>query len=106
MGQAPRITRTITTACRHDAHNGREHARILCGLAAGIATGLFVGEWALVLKPIADGFVKLLQMTVLPYMTVSAISGLGASAGRPSARPLRTAQPARCLAGTVARVRH
>lgn len=51
--------------------------RILVGLAAGIAVGLFLGEQALALKWAADGFVKLLQMTVLPYVTVSIVGSLG-----------------------------
>jgi len=51
--------------------------RILVGLALGIATGLFLGEQAAWLQPLADGYVKLLQMTVLPVITVSIISGLG-----------------------------
>jgi Na+/H+-dicarboxylate symporter/ABC-type amino acid transport substrate-binding protein len=51
--------------------------RILAGLALGIATGLFLGERAAWLQPLADGYVKLLQMTVLPVITVSIISGLG-----------------------------
>ena len=51
--------------------------RILVGLAAGVLVGLFLGERAAALKWAADGFVKLLQMTVLPYVTVSIISSLG-----------------------------
>ncbi len=51
--------------------------KILVGLAAGVATGLFFGERAAVLEWAADGFVKLLQMTVLPYVTVSIVSSLG-----------------------------
>ena len=51
--------------------------RILVGLGAGIAVGLFLGEYALVLKWAADGFVKLLQMTVLPYVTLSIVTSLG-----------------------------
>src|SRR4030095_922309 len=54
----------------------RSH-QILAGLALGIATGLFLGERAAWLQPVADGYVKLLQMTVLPVITVSIISGLG-----------------------------
>ena len=53
-------------------------ARIGLGLAAGVALGLFIGERAAFLDVIADGYVKLLQMTVLPYVTVSIVSGLGA----------------------------
>lgn len=51
--------------------------RILVGLASGVLLGLFLGERAAVLKWAADGFVKLLQMTVLPYVTVSIIGSLG-----------------------------
>ncbi len=51
--------------------------KILIGLTAGIAVGLFFGERAAVLAWAADGFVKLLQMTVLPYVTVSIVSSLG-----------------------------
>ena len=51
--------------------------RILIGLGAGIFVGLFVGEHALALKWAADGFVKLLQMTVLPYVTLSIVGSLG-----------------------------
>jgi Na+/H+-dicarboxylate symporter len=40
--------------------------KILVGLGAGIATGLLLGELVAPLKIVADGFVKLLQMTVLP----------------------------------------
>ena len=51
--------------------------QILVGLALGILTGLFFGERAAALKWAADGFVKLLQMMVLPYITVSVIASLG-----------------------------
>jgi len=61
--------------------------KILVGLALGILVGLFLGEEALALKWAADGFVKLLQMTVLPYVTVSIIESLG-SLGAADARRL------------------
>ena len=51
--------------------------RILIGLSAGVAVGLFFGEVVSPLKIVADGFVKLLQMTVLPYLIISIISSLG-----------------------------
>ena len=43
--------------------------KILVGLVSGVFVGIFFGEHAGVLKIVADGFVKLLQMTVLPYIT-------------------------------------
>src|SRR6185436_7084795 len=51
--------------------------QILAGLAGGIATGLFFGERAGALKWAADSFVRLLQMMVLPYVTVSIVASLG-----------------------------
>jgi Na+/H+-dicarboxylate symporter/ABC-type amino acid transport substrate-binding protein len=51
--------------------------RILVGLAAGVLLGVFLGERAGALKWAADGFVKLLQMTVLPYVMISIVGSLG-----------------------------
>lgn len=51
--------------------------RILAGLGAGVAVGVFLGDLVAPLKVVADGFVRLLQMTVLPYVTVSIIVSLG-----------------------------
>ena len=51
--------------------------KILVGLVSGVLVGLFFGEHAAVLKVVADGFVKLLQMAVLPYITISIITSLG-----------------------------
>jgi len=52
-------------------------ARIGLGLLLGIAVGLFLGEWAEPLRIVANGYVRLLQMTVLPYVMVSLVAGLG-----------------------------
>ena len=49
----------------------------MVGLALGIATGLFFGEPAGIMRVAGDVFVRLLQMTVLPYVVVSLIGGLG-----------------------------
>jgi Na+/H+-dicarboxylate symporter/ABC-type amino acid transport substrate-binding protein len=51
--------------------------QILVGLVLGVLTGVFFGERVGFLQVGADIYVKLLQMTVLPYVTVSLISGLG-----------------------------
>ena len=50
---------------------------ILLGLTAGIVVGLVVGERAAALQVFADAYIKLLQMTVLPYVTLSLIAGFG-----------------------------
>jgi Na+/H+-dicarboxylate symporter len=52
-------------------------ARILIGLGAGIFTGLFFGEPAAVLQPVADAYIRLMQMTVLPYLITSLVVAFG-----------------------------
>jgi Na+/H+-dicarboxylate symporter/ABC-type amino acid transport substrate-binding protein len=42
-----------------------------------VGVGLFFGETAGVFATVADAFVKLLQMAVLPYVTVSIIASIG-----------------------------
>jgi len=51
--------------------------RILIAIAGGILLGVFLGERASFLRYIADGYIRLLQMTVLPYVTISLIAGIG-----------------------------
>ncbi|MBY6186610.1 cation:dicarboxylase symporter family transporter [Marinobacter hydrocarbonoclasticus] len=50
---------------------------VLLSFAAGIAAGLFFGEMLAWMSVIGDAFVKLLQMTIIPYIMVSLISSLG-----------------------------
>ena len=51
--------------------------RIVSGLLLGIVTGLFFGEKTTHLQIIADIWIGLMQMTVLPYVMVSLMAGLG-----------------------------
>lgn len=51
--------------------------RIVTGMALGVLTGLFLGEDATRLKLIGDIWIGLMQMTILPYVIVSLIVGLG-----------------------------
>ena len=52
-------------------------ARILIGLGLGIATGLFLGELAQPLELLSSAYIRLMQMTVVPYMAVALIVGMG-----------------------------
>jgi Na+/H+-dicarboxylate symporter/ABC-type amino acid transport substrate-binding protein len=49
---------------------------IWIGLLAGLALGLFIGEYAAGLSVIGNAYVGLLQMTVLPYIVVSLITNI------------------------------
>jgi Na+/H+-dicarboxylate symporter len=51
--------------------------KVLIGLGAGIVTGVFFGELAAPLAIVGQAFILLLQVTVLPFMVVALISGLG-----------------------------
>jgi len=50
---------------------------ILIGLALGIACGLFFGEACAWLGLVGRAYIGLLQMSILPYMMVSLIGGIG-----------------------------
>ena len=61
--------------------------QILVGLLAGAALGVFLGERAAPLQVLADAYVRLRQMTVLPSVAVSLIAGLGSLDSQPSPSP-------------------
>jgi Na+/H+-dicarboxylate symporter/ABC-type amino acid transport substrate-binding protein len=62
--------------------------RIVAGLVIGAAAGTVLGELVAPLRIVADAFIKLLQVNVLPYVLGSLIAGLG---GRPAAESRRMA---------------
>ncbi|MDJ0681916.1 MAG: cation:dicarboxylase symporter family transporter [Xenococcaceae cyanobacterium MO_167.B52] len=49
----------------------------LMGLFVGIGCGLFFGEGCARFKILGDAFVGLLEMTVLPYIVLSLVGGIG-----------------------------
>ena len=51
--------------------------QVLIALALGVAAGLFFGEIVEPLKLVGTIFIRLLQITVIPYIVVSLITGLG-----------------------------
>ncbi len=50
---------------------------ILLGLVLGVACGLFLGELAGSLGVVGKAYIGLIQMSILPYMVVSLIQGIG-----------------------------
>jgi Na+/H+-dicarboxylate symporter/ABC-type amino acid transport substrate-binding protein len=66
------------TVATGPAPSDRLFRRVLTALALGVFTGLFLGEFVWPLKIVSDIYVKLLQITVLPYVLGSVIAGLGA----------------------------
>jgi Na+/H+-dicarboxylate symporter len=62
---------------------------IVIALAAGLLSGLLFGEYTVAVKWLGDAFVGLLQMAVLPYITISLIVNIGSLSVRSGWRLLR-----------------
>ena len=71
--------------------------RIAISLVAGLACGLFFGEYTSWIKWVGDAFVGLLQMAVLPYVAVSLVANVGRLSLRSSLQLLRTSILVLCL---------
>jgi len=52
-------------------------SQIVIGMLGGLACGLFLGEYCEPLRLVGNGFIRLMQMTILPYIVVSLIVALG-----------------------------
>ena len=54
--------------------------RVIVGIVAGVLTGVFFPHFGASLKPLADGFIKLIRMLIAPiifFTVVAGISGVG-----------------------------
>ena len=54
--------------------------RVIVGILAGVATGFFFPHFGAALKPLADGFIKLIRMLIAPiifFTVVAGIAGVG-----------------------------
>lgn len=65
--------------------------KVLIGFVLGIALGVFFGELIAPVGVVGDAFIRLLQMTVLPYVVVSLILGLGRLSASGAGRLIRRA---------------
>ncbi len=52
-------------------------AQVVLALLLGVACGVFFGEFTADLQMLGDAYVRLLQMTALPYVVAALISGIG-----------------------------
>jgi Na+/H+-dicarboxylate symporter len=52
------------------------YVQVLIGLAVGIAVGYFWPEFGAALKPLGDGFVKLVKMMIAPIVFCTIVSGI------------------------------
>jgi Na+/H+-dicarboxylate symporter len=51
--------------------------QVVLGVLLGIAAGIFCGEWIAPVGMVGTAYVRLLQMTIIPYIMVSLIHGFG-----------------------------
>ena len=51
--------------------------QVVIGLLLGVLTSLFLGEWIEGIGVVGTAYVRLLQMTILPYIMVSLVRGFG-----------------------------
>jgi Na+/H+-dicarboxylate symporter len=65
--------------------------QVLVGFLLGVASGVFFGELIAPVGVAGAAFIRVLQMTVLPYVVVSLILGLGALSTEEARRLLRRA---------------
>jgi aerobic C4-dicarboxylate transport protein len=67
--------------------------QVLCGMALGITLGMAFPHSGVALKPLADGFVKLIRMTLAPIIFATVVAGIARmgdlrEAGRVGAKAL------------------
>lgn len=52
-------------------------AKIFAGFIGGIIVGLFFGELCSALEPVSSTFIKIWQITIIPFIVVSLLLGIG-----------------------------
>ncbi len=52
------------------------YARVLLGIVAGVLTGFFFPHFAESMKPLGDGFIKLIRMMITPIIFLSVVVGV------------------------------
>jgi aerobic C4-dicarboxylate transport protein len=53
------------------------YAQVLIAIALGVAIGFFAPEFATTLKPLGDGFIKLIKMLIAPIIFCTVVTGIG-----------------------------
>ena len=66
-----------TKASRQSPSERRAFIWLLAAVGLGAAVGLFFGESVAPLRIVSEGFIRLLQVTVVPYVLGSILAGLG-----------------------------
>ncbi len=57
------------------------YVQVLIAVVAGIALGILTPKFAVTLKPLGDGFIKLVKMIIAPVIFCSVVGGIGGIGG-------------------------
>ena len=52
------------------------YARVLMGIIAGVLVGIFFPAFAVQVKPLGDGFIKLIRMMIAPIIFLTVVVGI------------------------------
>ena len=65
---------------RRPAFTKSLYAQVLIGVALGIVLGVVRPSWAVALKPLGDGFVRLIKMMIAPIVFATVVGGIAHAA--------------------------
>ncbi len=54
----------------------RLYAQVLVGILLGVLLGVLRPDWAVAMKPLGDGFIKLIRMIIAPIIFATVVSGI------------------------------
>lgn len=55
---------------------GKLYVQVLIGIALGVAVAAFDPEWGVAMKPLGDGFIKLIKMLIAPIIFCTVVTGI------------------------------
>jgi aerobic C4-dicarboxylate transport protein len=55
----------------------RLYVQVLIGIAAGVLLGALAPEWGADMRPLGDGFIKLIKMMIAPIVFCTIVAGIG-----------------------------
>ena len=55
----------------------RLYVQVLIGIAAGVLLGALAPEWGAAMRPLGDGFIKLIKMLIAPIVFCTIVAGIG-----------------------------
>src|SRR4051794_39899828 len=55
---------------------GSLYVQVLAGIAIGVALGFLAPDYAVAMKPLGDGFIKLVRMLIAPIIFTTVVVGI------------------------------